>query len=1105
VNEYNFRKKFISQNTIGILFVPKFPGRDEFIGRTVSNLACKYGNEGVIEGLLQKNLFSNNPLSPSKMTPLGWLTIRGDTNSLCKIVAANKFSECLKNTFDSIYSLYKIAIKNNQIGVLRFYLRNSIVFDAEQYSQMLELAQKRGADQACEVLLKYLPSVFKQNQTLFDILIPFIKRGQESAIEIIIRCAKKQGLPDDPGSHSLAYLRAAILTKQPNLNLIEQFLQMGLIKHEKNKSIPDKDTLQAAFDKGRNELIKLLLGEEHFIEYYTGNKTCPHNIFEPFLDPYEDSAILLRALISDILDLSDGFLQKKAIKSFYEALEKEIISYTKKIDGIKELSGFIASSFHIDARVVKFYKGILLTLYCNIRDPDNEDEKNGLLDLIANSYPCSIINPESLVHPFDDIVRQYGDDFDFLIDCFDVGLKIQQINASSFHPILKEDNLELLNLALRAVIFEDKESEKIFLSELLVESIKQKNCLDIKEHLIEKGADPNCVFSDGNTPMHEILMEYHKTEKHKYLTMATQLVQLGANVDVPNNKGTMALHLLCKAANNLEATQLLEFFLSAETINSLDEEGHTPFIYLCQYCSSIDFIKKGLEWRADFTIKSKANKTFVHFLAENTNLEVYDNEFINQQCTPYLFCLDDKGKKPLEIAKQNENTKFILAVSCEFYFRKQELSPDQYLPDPNLSTSVDELDDYWYDLTSYVKLKSFQVDLYSYYIAIAYIQGERMGISFLIKRLTPTQLDEVIACINRDYAKCDQLKLFLSVETIGENLSVSTIQNEIAPPSIDVDITDILNIYREFYPQSEEVEDKNYSKLKNCIDCIIERKPVLGAPLTEELEELEAFYKFMQIIMQHIILFIHSQKDEKVRKNYVKLVAKKCTAACAARWNDELMQFYNLIVGDRTINNFSETLLLMAQQFREEIFDSMESTEVHDRNLLRHHLAKELGIPAPNVFDDPLRRLELEQEIEDYKIENCDTFFRQYSIEALCIRLQNQIAKLTASEWQRDMLIVWVTNNEPADFQCERYNIIKTIVSSMLEENIDKSDISQMLGKVYDIYPVSKEQDLIEAVEEDRTAAYLEYALLYDFPGMTLSLEPLAHILINLGLAEKRV
>jgi ankyrin repeat protein len=162
---------------------------------------------------------------------------------------------------------------------------------------------------------------------------------------------------------------------------------------------------------------------------------------------------------------------------------------------------------------------------------------------------------------------------------------------SDIYDAVREDRVDdvatYLNLTKADI---DKTDEY---GQTLLNIASSRSSHELVELLLKKGADSNKADNRGNTPLHLACEKrycegYHKTERikrekieqEKQVKIAILLLNNGAQVDAPNNKGHTPLHLAAYGGHK-DLTKLL--MQKEANINLADKKGITALHYALTY------------------------------------------------------------------------------------------------------------------------------------------------------------------------------------------------------------------------------------------------------------------------------------------------------------------------------------------------------------------------------------------------------------------------------------------------------------------------------------------------------------------------------------------
>lgn len=137
-----------------------------------------------------------------------------------------------------------------------------------------------------------------------------------------------------------------------------------------------------------------------------------------------------------------------------------------------------------------------------------------------------------------------------------------------------------------------------------------RKLIPVIDKLLEKGADVNARDLRGRTPLFALFYGYYLSEAKRH--MIEEFLDQGADLDIPDKKGNVLLHIACKRKDYDLAIFLLE--KGSKSYNAKDEDGNTPFMLIIKNenkftpdaVSTLDLL---LEKGADLDIRDNFRKS----------------------------------------------------------------------------------------------------------------------------------------------------------------------------------------------------------------------------------------------------------------------------------------------------------------------------------------------------------------------------------------------------------------------------------------------------------------------------------------------------------------
>lgn len=136
---------------------------------------------------------------------------------------------------------------------------------------------------------------------------------------------------------------------------------------------------------------------------------------------------------------------------------------------------------------------------------------------------------------------------------------------------------------------------------------------EVIDYLITKGASPDALQDDGNTPLH--IAATFNSEK-----AVEALIKNGADKDAANKRGQTPLHICAIMNCRLAARSILEHGAFPSFIDS--PSGYTP-LHWAVFCGNAALVRILLEYGADAWLgTSSEDKTALHFAAWRNHLDI---------------------------------------------------------------------------------------------------------------------------------------------------------------------------------------------------------------------------------------------------------------------------------------------------------------------------------------------------------------------------------------------------------------------------------------------------------------------------------------------------
>ena len=129
--------------------------------------------------------------------------------------------------------------------------------------------------------------------------------------------------------------------------------------------------------------------------------------------------------------------------------------------------------------------------------------------------------------------------------------------------------------------------------------------------LIERGHDVNYQDLRGWSPL--IWCCYCGAS----VDVVEQLIIKGVDIEAPGKNGETAMHI---ASSQKNQNQIVRCLIShGANLNRIDNDGACPLFYAIQ-ASGFQALQSLLQYNADYTLKSKAGETLLHFAAQHADI-----------------------------------------------------------------------------------------------------------------------------------------------------------------------------------------------------------------------------------------------------------------------------------------------------------------------------------------------------------------------------------------------------------------------------------------------------------------------------------------------------
>ncbi|MBB65282.1 MAG: hypothetical protein CMO81_09485 [Waddliaceae bacterium] len=132
---------------------------------------------------------------------------------------------------------------------------------------------------------------------------------------------------------------------------------------------------------------------------------------------------------------------------------------------------------------------------------------------------------------------------------------------------------------------------------------------DLISALYQAGGDINATDKNGDTPLHQLVMESYCTHENS-LKMASTLLALGADTNRQNKNGDTPLHIVCQSAQ-YSLNILTKLLKHKANPNIQNKQGNTPLHFLVNLGpgNRYDQVKLLINAKAQVNIRNKNKNT----------------------------------------------------------------------------------------------------------------------------------------------------------------------------------------------------------------------------------------------------------------------------------------------------------------------------------------------------------------------------------------------------------------------------------------------------------------------------------------------------------------
>ncbi|KAJ8688412.1 hypothetical protein QAD02_024207 [Eretmocerus hayati] len=199
-------------------------------------------------------------------------------------------------------------------------------------------------------------------------------------------------------------------------------------------------------------------------------------------------------------------------------------------------------------------------------------------------------------------------------------------------------------------------------------ALKYADC-ELLELLVRSGADLNCLDrvirnpdggeEGGNTPLHKVSDRQYPTESELRLEVMQKLLELGADVNVANIRGSTAMHLMFEGqlSNHQlaeKSDEVLTLLLNAKAeLNRLNDSGESP-LSLAAKCGSYQMVQRMIDAGANVNLSEGSTNPALRNAIVGAHIDIVK---LLLDCGADINVKDDDGKNIMWAAaeKWNEN------------------------------------------------------------------------------------------------------------------------------------------------------------------------------------------------------------------------------------------------------------------------------------------------------------------------------------------------------------------------------------------------------------------------------------------------------------------